>query len=321
MAEPATRGPVAAGPAELRTGLVRLDGATATELQRRGIEVRDPWWTNAALRTAAGRAVLHTIHAEYRDAGVDVITANTFRCNLRALKGAGLDREAAAGLVRVAVNTATAALDAPGVRPPALVAGSLAPVADCYRPDLVPDQADLRIEHAWLAAQLRDAQVDVVLIETMNTLREARTALDAVLATGGRAWVSFVTTADARLLSGELLAGAARAVEGDGAEAVLVNCASLTHTEASLRVLADVCEGPIGAYPNVEDRRGIAVTTHVNRYLPPLVAPGEFAEAVRRWRAEFGIALAGGCCGTTPEHLAALREAANSEPPTPPRKT
>ena len=71
-------------------------------------------------------------------AGAAVCVANTFRCNLRALKGAGLDREAAAGLVRVAVNTATAALDAPGVRPPASTSNGrsgrcASPTGRCWR--------------------------------------------------------------------------------------------------------------------------------------------------------------------------------------------
>jgi S-methylmethionine-dependent homocysteine/selenocysteine methylase len=178
---------------------------------------------------------------------------------------------------------------------PVWIAGSIAPVEDCYRPDLVPADDALRAEHQWLATELLRAEVDLVLIETMNTEREARIALEQVLAAGGRAWVSFVCQEDARLLSGEPLAAAARAVEADGADAVLVNCTALEPTEACLRALRDACDGPIGAYPNLEPRRGGAIS------------PDHFAATLGGWHDELGATLLGGCCGTTPAHIAALR--------------
>jgi S-methylmethionine-dependent homocysteine/selenocysteine methylase len=276
--------------------VLRLDGATGTELQRRGVAVRPPWWTSGALRTERGLAVLATVHSDYVAAGADVVTANTFRCNLRALNRAGLTGAEAVILVERAVAVARSSK-------PRAVVGSMAPVEDCYRPDLVPDVPTLRAEHRWLAHELVRAGVDAVLVETMNTVVEARTAVAAVLETGGRAWVSFAVAARARLLSGERVADAVAAVERDGAEAVLVNCASLPHTEAALRVMAGVANGPIGAYPNVEDRRGIPPATHVDRHVPPLVDPVEFADVVRRWIEQYGLGLVGGCCGTTPDYL------------------
>lgn len=281
-----------------------LDGATGTELQRRGVPVRPPWWTSAALRTGPGRAVLEAIHADYADAGSLVLTANTFRCNLRAARRAGLDRAGAAALVRQAVRVARAASHRPARR--VLVAGSIAPVEDCYRPDLVPDRVSLDAEHRWLARELVAAGVDIILVETMNSVIEARAAVAAARAAGCRTWVSFAVGPGARLLSGEPVAVAVRAAEQAGAEAVLVNCASLPETEASLRVLAETAGVPIGAYPNVEDRRGVAAATHVDRHLPALIGPAGLAGTVRGWIDRFGIGLVGGCCGTTPAHLGAL---------------
>jgi S-methylmethionine-dependent homocysteine/selenocysteine methylase len=291
-------------PAPRAPGVLLLDGATGTELQRLGVPVRAPWWTSAGLRTAAGRRVLATVHARYVAAGVDVVTANTFRCNIRALRRAGLGAAAAASFVDTAVGLARAAA---AVRPSVLVAGSMAPVEDCYRPDLVPDLRTLRAEHAWLARHLLASGVDLVLVETMNCLGEARTALAAVREAGGRAWVSLVPGAPGRLLSGEPIAAAVAVLEREGAAAVLVNCASPARTRACLRVLADVAGGPLGAYPNVEDRRGIPWASHVDRHLPARLDPDRFAGTVRRWVDRFGVGIAGGCCGTTPEHLAALR--------------
>jgi S-methylmethionine-dependent homocysteine/selenocysteine methylase len=275
---------------------LRLDGATATELQRGGIPVTAPWWTTRAVLNDQRRGVLRGIHERYLRAGADVITANTLRCNLRTLQRAGLQEAGPAWMVHAAVGVALAARLAAGTADTRIVA-SVAPVEDCYRPDLVPADDELRTEHAWLATELSRAGVADVLVETMNTEREARIALRAAQDAGSRAWVSFACTADARLLSGEPLAAAAKAVESDGAGMVLVNCTTPEHTEECLRVLAGACAGPIGAYPNLEDRDGSSAQT-----------PETFADLATRWRDDYGLALVGGCCGSTPEHIAALSQ-------------
>jgi S-methylmethionine-dependent homocysteine/selenocysteine methylase len=112
-----------------------------------------------------------------------------------------------------------------------------------------------------------------------------------------------------RLLSGESLASAARAAEDAGADAVLVNCTTPADTGTCLAVLRATCRGKIGAYPNLEDRSGIPPRTHVDRPLPAAMTPPEFGELVAKWRAEHQPDILGGCCGTTPAHLAAARDA------------
>jgi S-methylmethionine-dependent homocysteine/selenocysteine methylase len=284
--------------------VVWLDGGIATELQRGGMSVREPWWTTLALNSEARRTLLRGVHERYLEAGARVITANTFRCNLRTLRRLGLDEAGFAWMVHAAVGVAQAAArGTDGVR----VAASMAPVEDCYRPDLVPSDEELRAEHRWLATEMVRAGVDLILIETMCTLREARVALEQAQEVGARAWVSFVCAADGLLLSGEKVAEAGAAVERDGAEAVLVNCSSPADTAAALGALRGACSGPVGAYPNLEDRGGIPRWTHVDRHVPSSMEVHEFAELIASWRAEFAIDVVGGCCGTTPYHLAAAR--------------
>jgi enediyne biosynthesis protein CalE2 len=287
--------------------LVWLDGGLATELQRAGLPVRAPWWTTWALNAEPRRKILRSIHESYILAGAQVITANTFRCNLRALSSLGLDKAGLSWMVQAAIGIAVAVRDANGGRLEVQVAGSMAPIADCYRPSLVPPDDELRTEHGWLATELIRSGADFVLIETMNSEREARIALEQVHLAGGRAWVSFVCTQHGRLLSGESLASAAKAVEQDGAEAVLVNCATMDATESALRVFREVCSIPFGAYPSIEERRGIPEGEHVDRYVPPSVGPDVFADRLRDWLQEFPVAILGGCCGTSPGHLAAAR--------------
>ena len=284
---------------------LRLDGGTATELRRGGIPLSDPWWTTRAVLSDARRRVLRDAHERFLTAGAQVITANTFRCNLRALRRAGLQDAGLAWMVHAAVGVAQAARNAAGT-PQTRIAASVAPVEDCYRPELVPADEELRAEHRWLATELSRAGVDLTLIETMNCEREARIALAAALATGGQAWVSFVCDDGARLLSGEPLGRAAAAVAADGAAAVLVNCTAPAQTERCLRVLRQACSGPIGGYPNVEDRTGVPRWTHVDGELPASLEPDEFGDLVARWCQEYDLAIVGGCCGVTPEHIAAM---------------
>jgi enediyne biosynthesis protein CalE2 len=282
-------------------GFVRLDGGVATELERAGLAVASPWWTTAALVTEDGRSVLRRVHGDFLDAGAQVLTANTFRCNLRALRPLGLDKAGFCWMVQAAVGVAAAARNAAGAGS-TVVAGSIAPVEDCYRPELTPPDAELRAEHGWLATELVRAGADLILIETMNTIREARIALEAAQAAGARAWVSFVCTSGGRLLSGEPVAEAAVAVEADGAAAVLVNCTGIAETEECLRRMSDVCRGPIGAYPNLEDR----ARPRENGAFASSVSPADFAATLRRWHDELGATLLGGCCGTTAAHIRAL---------------
>ncbi|MBO4205901.1 homocysteine S-methyltransferase family protein [Micromonospora echinofusca] len=281
-----------------------LDGGIATELQRHGWPVRAPWWGVDVLLTPAGRTLLGEVHRRYADAGAEVLSAHTFRTNLRNLRRAGLADDDAARLVHTAVGVARAAAPS-GVR----VAGSIAPVEDCYQPRLVPPDDELRVEHRWLARHLHDAGVDLVLVETMNTLREAVHAVEAVTACGMTAWVSFVCTEQGTLLSGEPLDLAARTAQRAGARTVLVNCTTPTGTGVALRMLADAGIGPVGAYPNLEDRSGLPAYTPVDRHVPAGTGTTRFAAGLAAWRAEFDLVAVGGCCGATPAHVAALNRA------------
>lgn len=290
------------------TAPVLMDGATATELRRAGIPVEDPWWATNALLTDRKRGVLREVHERYLDAGAEVITANTFRCNRRALERMGL-RDAGQGwMVHAAVGVAVAARNAAGTGR-ARIAGSVAPVEDCYRPDLAPPDDTLREEHAWLATELVRAGVDLIVVETANSVREARIATEQSLQVGAEVWVGLAGLPGALLRSGEPVADAARAVRAAGATAVLVNCTTpevTTECLAALRADADG-GGPLGASSAVEDRSGIADGVDAGRVLPATVDPDGFACYVEHWHRKFGLAVVGGCCGTTPAYLAAVR--------------
>src|SRR5258706_1417502 len=204
-----------------RGELIVLDGALGTELERRGIPTPLPLWSAQALLDAPD--TIRDIHEDYVRAGADIVTANTFRTTPRTLAKAGRAGDAerlterAVQLAREAVERARGAREV-------LVAGALAPLEDCYRPDLYPDAAAAEREHAEQAVRLARQGVDLILIETMNSSAEAKAALRGAKPAGVPVLVSFLCKNPREIWNGELLADAVRAVEPFKPDAILVNC-------------------------------------------------------------------------------------------------
>lgn len=274
-----------------------LDGAMGTELQRRGIDTGLPLWSARALASHP-EAVLR-IHREYAAAGADILTANTFRTTPRTFRRAEApDRSDA--LTALAVALARKAADETLGRT-VLVAGSIAPLEDCYRPDLVPSDGELQEEHGLQATRLARAGVDFILLETMGTVREAVTALGAARDTGNEVVVSFLCTPDGRILGGEPLADAVRAVARLKPTMLSLNCVPADQADAAIDSLTAAWPGPWAIYANAGRPEDLAtgVITHA-------VPPDAYAAHARRWLSA-GARIAGGCCGTTPDHIAAVR--------------
>ncbi len=271
-----------------------LDGPTGTELARRGISTDTPLWSADALVSAP--AIVEQIHRDYAADGAEMVTANTFRTharNLRSLGGGGPARR----LTRIAVRLAREATGGNG-----WVAGSMAPLEDCYRPDLTPSRAELEQEHGAMAEILADSGVDLILAETHPTIREAAAAARASRDVGLPVMVSWVCGRDNRLLSGECLGGAVAAVLPFEPLAVLVNCLPAeTAQEAVCQLVQSAGSVPVGVYANTGWADVEGCWTQGGS-----VRPAVYAELAAGW-ADRGARLIGGCCGTTPAHIAALR--------------
>jgi S-methylmethionine-dependent homocysteine/selenocysteine methylase len=285
---------------------VLLDGGIGSELVRRGVR-----WRDHGLRTDA--PIVQALHQDYLRAGADVVRTNTFQLNrriyqnvfrdaahMRQIGAPDLERRVP-DLVPLAVGLARAARANAG-REQAAIAGVMSPLEHCFRPDLAPADAQARAEHAEIAQLLADAGVDLLLLESMNTIGEARVAVDAARATGLPVWVSFVVGPSGDVLSGESLPEAARTMTSMGVEAVLVNCAP---PEDIARALAQT--GLVsGAY------------AHIGRFDPPSwkfeffpqfsQADAWTPERYAAW-APPTAAIVGGCCGTGPDHVRALAHA------------
>lgn len=260
-----------------------LDGPMGTELAARGVATPAPGWSAWALDRAP--EVVGDIHRAYAEAGATIHTANTFRTRRRAFPH---DWER---LARRAVSLAREAV--PRAH---RVAGSLAPLEDCYEPWNSP--AEPRPEHRELALVLADAGVDLLLCETFPHVGEGLVAVEEAARTGVETWAAFTAGPRADLLTPEAVAEAARAAVDRGAAVVLVNCVPADRTLAYVERLQGIGV-PFGAYANAGDAAdGIG-------WGPTVDGPARYLHHVEAW-VEAGASVVGGCCGTGPAHLAAV---------------
>lgn len=301
-----------------RGDTVLLDGPMGAELVRRGVR-----WRWHGMRTDP--EAVQALHEEYLAAGADVIRTNTFQLNrgtylnvfhdldhMRHIGAPGLERRHEE-LIRRAVTLARAARERSG-RADVAIAGVMSPLEHCFRPDLTPPDSQAHAEHAEIARYLAEEGVDLLLLESMNTIREAEAAAGAAGATGLPVWVSFVIGADGNVLSGEPLAEAARRMRAVGAEAVLANCAPPEDVARAIGILAGASNATFGGY------------AHIGKFDPPSWKfeffpqfsqtdnwpPVRYADSALSWRRR-GARILGSCCGASPAHTqalgAALREA------------
>jgi homocysteine S-methyltransferase len=284
-----------------------LDGATGTELNRRGVDTGLPLWSANALLTDEGSRVLQDIHEDYLRAGADILTTNTFRTHRRALAPSG-NAERAFELTRRAVDIARAAIAAVPSGRPRFVAGSISTLEDCYRPDLVPSDEELNAEHGERVRHLLDSGVDVFLVETINSIREASIIAKLAVSTGLPVIVSFVCNREGRILSGESLSDAARELLPLGVTGLGVNCGATPDLAKPLSELQSACppDFPLIAYGNIgyaDEKDGWVNTDAEN--------PAVYCEHAVHWPAK----IIGGCCGTTPAHIAELNKTLRGKNP------
>jgi len=291
----------------LRGQPIVLDGGIGTEILR-----RDVTWADHQLLERP--AVVRAIHEDYVKAGADVISTNTFQLTRRALFNHFRDdahrqqigpadlEDRADRLLREAARLAVESRDAVADGRPVAVAGAITTLEWCFRPDLAPTPAQAHAEYVETIGALVDAGCDLVLIETVNSVGEAKAAVEAANEVGLPCWLAFAPTEDGHLFTGETMEQAEAALAPLGVDAVLVNCAPPDDCRAGLRELAKVRQGVKGLYP------------HVGRFDPPEwlftdeYPPEAYAQEARAWLAMGGTVI-GGCCGTTPDHIAAVARA------------
>ncbi len=281
--------------------VIVLDGATGTEIERHGGPLRAPLWSAQALIDEP--ALVRRVHREYLEAGAQVLTTNSFRTHARNLAAAGLAHRAHE-LTTLSVRLACEARDAHPDRADIRIAGAISPLEDCFRPADSPGR-DAGPEHREIATRLVQAGADLLLIETMGRIDEARAAVAAAQGLGRPVWLAVVARADGHMLAGETLADLVAALADLELHALLLNCTDLRHLGVALPALcAATAARPAlwtGAYPHTghhDPERG---------WLTHAIDREAFADELAAWSSRLPqLRLLGGCCGSTPAWIAAL---------------
>jgi len=286
-----------------------MDGGMGGELIRRGVGAETGLWSAEAL-VSAPQAVVDT-HRSYIEAGARIITTNSYSSIPSYLAKRGLENRFIE-LTRLAGALARSAVE--GTLETVRVAGGLPPLAESYRPDLVPTDGEARPIYRAMAQAL-EPNVDLFLCETMSCVRESRNAAiaakEAARARSLPVYLSWTLSeeAEAGLRSGESIETAFASVRDLELDGFLFNCTHSDAIEHGIEILSDLTDKPIGGYPNrFVVPPGWSLDNPVE--VQPRVDFGTqlFVAAAERC-VQRGASLFGGCCGIGPEDIAALTEA------------
>src|SRR5215472_5508752 len=290
--------------------VVVADGAMGTMLQASGASADDFLGHEGCneILNQTRPDIVRSIHDRYLEAGVDCVTTNSFGANLGNLGEYGLTAqigelsEAAARIARQAADDWTSA------GRPRWVLGSIGPGTNLPTLGHVTF-GELRDTYQRNAAGLLRGGADVLIVETSQDLLQAKAAVvgakRAIAAAGASAPLVVQVTIETTgaMLLGSEIGAALTALEPLGVDAIGLNCATGPgEMSEHLRYLSRHAGIPLSCMPNA----GLPELTAEGARYP--LTPGELADAHDTFTAEFGLALVGGCCGTTPEHLAALAE-------------
>ena len=283
----------------LHNGITILDGAMGTVLQQRGL----PPGGKPELLNLTNPALLRSIYREYVEAGSQIVCANTFGASAPKLAGTGY---AVDQVVSAAVSVARQAVQGTGAK----VSLDMGPLGELLEPlgTLSFERAYDCFKEAAMAGERAGA--DLVSIETMTDLYEAKAALLAVKEnTRLPVFVTMSFERSGRTFTGCTIPSMARTLEGLGADAIGLNCS--LGPDLLLPLLKELCENtrlPVIAKPNAglpdpaTGAYGMGPEEFVRALLPCL---------------EAGVTIFGGCCGTSPDYIRALAKALEGKTPAP----
>lgn len=271
-----------------------LDGATGTELQKCGYkgDVSAEQWVLDNPESIVG------IQKGYVAAGSNVLYSPSFGANRRKLEEHGIFNKTAD------YNRRLAALSQKAADGRAFVAGDISPTGLFLSPLGEASFEELVDIYTEQAAGLEQAGVDLFVIETMMTLSDARAAILAVRSVSDKPiFVTFTCDENGRSLSGTDITAALTVLQGMGIDAFGLNCsAGPAEMLPQIKRLREFSRVPLIVKPNAGMPEIVDGKTVYN------CPPEQFVELIPEFLAS-GVAIFGGCCGTTAEHIAALSEA------------
>jgi len=286
-----------------------LDGGMSRELQRLGAELKQPEWSALALIDAPD--IVRQVHAEFIEAGADVVTTNSYALVPFHI-GEERFRKEGASLITLSGRLAREAADASGRK--VTVAGSLPPIFGSYE----PQNFDASRVQDYLGVLVENLEpfVDVWLGETLSLIAEGEAVRQAIAETGKPFWISFtldddpaqVNGAEPKLRSGETVRAAAEWAAGSGAAALLFNCSKPEVMKAAVEMAANTFQEKgvaleIGVYANAfEGEQGDSAANEGLHGTRDDLTDDVYSRFACTW-ADAGATLIGGCCGIGTAHI------------------
>ena len=313
-------------------GIIVLDGATGTEIERLGGKMDSAAW--CAVANMSYPEKVQQVHEAYMRTGVDVITTNTFATCRHVLAGAGLDNDTVA-INQQAVALARKARDAVAPSRPVAIAGSMSNTVAWQSgfispdPRFIPTERQEIANYREMANTLADSGVDFLILEMMLDIEHASRALEAAVGTGLPVWVGISCSLenDGAVVGWDLatqghitadhapplplpLDEIIDALQKIGGDVFGIMHSTVGATTPGLQVLCERWPGPVMAYPETIQSTQLPADQADRLPTPSFldvgnVSPDIFAEACRGWVNQ-GVQIIGGCCGATIEHMQAM---------------
>ena len=283
--------------------VIILDGGTGTDIQRRGAPMSGETWCADANLTHG--EIVKEVHLDYIAQGADIVTANTYASSPLIFSHIGRIDDVNR-IDAIAIGIAQQAAEGTKV----CVAGSMSTM----RPmQLGTDRNNLAIEwpenearelFAMKAKGLKEAGVDLIMMEMMRDFSYAVWACEAALATGLPVWIGIAVEKreDGELTgfgrSDQLLSDFAPALAALKPDVISIMHSSPEDTGPAIDILKKSWSGPIGAYPESGYFKS-------PEWVFTEITPAELVEATKIWQKQ-GVTIFGGCCGIGPDHIEAL---------------
>lgn len=277
---------------------ILIDGATGTEIERRGVPMVDNAWNGGGAMTHP--EIVRQVHEDYIRCGAQIVISNTFSTSRHVLQDAGLE-EHFEFLNRRGIELAREArsqMQATNV----LVAGGITYWSFTSN---IPTREQLRANIEEQAAIMATAGADLIMLEMMADVERTRIVLTAAQKSGLPVWVGFSCKLDelgvARLLVGPTLEEGIEAIQDKDVPLVSIMHTEVEDVDACLDVLQANWSGPIGVY------------AHSGSFVAPnwifndTISPEDYASAAALWL-QRGVQVIGGCCGIGVDHIQSLKK-------------
>lgn len=278
-------------------GPIVIDGGLATQLEAQGCDLSNPLWSASMIQSDPLQIV--AAHRIYLDAGAQIIISASYQT---------VDPNLVAGAAHLALRARDEFVaDNPSAVFP-LVAASVGPYGAVrsdgseYTGEYDKDRAGLVAFHEARIAQLDTSAVDILACETIPSIDEASALSELLIEVATPAWVSFSCRDDARISDGTSIEIAAQLFQDHpNVKAIGVNCTAPQHIESLIaKIRAALPDMPILVYPNSGEKFDAASKTWSGT-----TTTDDWMAAAKVWRSA-GARIVGGCCRTTPEHVAAI---------------